>query len=165
MDNEIYLKRKYQYFSLEDKLNTPLELYQAKVHPDWIDFNDHMTEGFYGVPFGLAAREFLFNIGFKEYVEKTNCTIYAVQNVIKYIQELNVNAPIRITTQIINVDKYRLNFFHHMYHADEGFLAATEDKSFMHYSRNVSSFSAMENAIYKKFKSLILPMSKESGSD
>ena len=145
-------------------MDESLSVYKTLVQPDWVDFNDHMTEGFYGVPFGLAARKFLFNIGLKEYADKTNCTIYAVQNIIKYTQELNVNDHIRITTQIIKVDKYRLNLFHHMYHEDEGFLAATEDTSYMHYSRNVSSFSAMENAIYKKFKSLILPMSKVNGS-
>ena len=146
-------------------MDEPLSVYKTKVHPDWIDFNNHMTEGFYGVPFGVAAGKFLFNIGFRKYVEETNCTIYAIQNIIKYTKELKVNDQIRITTQITNVNKYHLNFFHHMYHGDEGFLAATEDTLFMHYSRNFSSFSAMDNTIYKKFKSLLLPISKRNGSN
>ena len=112
-------------------MDEPLSVYKTEVHPDWIDFNNHMTEGFYGVPFGVAAGKFLFNIGFRKYAEETNCTIYAIQNIIKYTKELKVNDQIRITTQITNVDKYRLNFFHHMYHGDEGFLAATEDTLFM----------------------------------
>ena len=54
------------FIKKNDKImNESLSVYKTLVQPDWIDFNDHMTEGFYGVPFGLAARKFLFNIGLK----------------------------------------------------------------------------------------------------
>ena len=63
MDNEIYLKREYQYFSLEDKLSQPLELYQAQVRPDWIDYNGHMSESFYLYAFGDASDALFQYIG------------------------------------------------------------------------------------------------------
>ena len=58
MDNDIYLKRKYQYFSSKDDLTKPLAIYESEVHPDWIDYNDHMSESFYPVSYThLRAHE------------------------------------------------------------------------------------------------------------
>ena len=63
MDNEIYLTRKYQYYSERDKLDKPLDIYSAKVHSDWIDYNGHMSESFYLYAFGDASDALFQYIG------------------------------------------------------------------------------------------------------
>src|SRR3546814_18001587 len=42
-----------------------------------------------------------------------------------YRRELREGDPLRVTSQLLGFDEKRLRFFQHMYHAEEGFLAAT----------------------------------------
>ena len=42
----------------------PLRVWSTVVPPEWIDYNGHLTEGYYGVAFGQASDEVLVNLGF-----------------------------------------------------------------------------------------------------
>src|SRR5262245_25575607 len=48
-----------------------------------------------------------------------------------YDREVKQGDPLRITTQILDHDAKRLHYIHAMYHADEGYLAATNELMLM----------------------------------
>jgi len=114
-------------------INAPLALYTDIVRPEWLDYNRHMTEGYYGVVFGNTTDAFMDFIGLDaEYRNKTKCTIYTVETHTYFLQELKANSPLRLTTQLLAFDAKRLHVFHHMYQADEGYLAATMEAMLLH---------------------------------
>jgi acyl-CoA thioesterase FadM len=117
---------------------TPLTLYQTTVHPDWLDYNNHMTEGYYGYVFGWASDAFIDYIRLDAaYRARTNCTIYTVETHICFLRELPENAPLHFTTQLLGYDAKRLHVFHHMYHAEANYLAATFETMMLHVNQEV----------------------------
>ena len=42
----------------------PLRVWSTVVPPEWIDYNGHLTEGYYGVAFGQVSDEVLVRLGF-----------------------------------------------------------------------------------------------------
>src|SRR5260370_39850670 len=50
---------------------------------------------------------------------------------VTYDREVKQGDPLRITTQILDHDAKRLHYIHAMYHADEGYLAATNELMLM----------------------------------
>ena len=51
---------------------------------------------------------------------------------VSYLGEALEGDPLRFTTQLINSDEKRLNYFHQMYHVENGFLAATNELMTVH---------------------------------
>jgi len=111
----------------------PLSLHTGQVRPDWIDYNQHMSEGYYGVAFGEATDAFMDFAGLDEaYRVQSQCTIYTVETHISFLRELKVGSPFRVTTQVLGFDAKRIHIFHEMFHAEAGYLAATMESMLLH---------------------------------
>jgi acyl-CoA thioesterase FadM len=120
------------------KIPTPLTLYQTTVHPDWLDYNNHMTEGYYGYVFGYASEAFIDYVRLDAaYRARTNCTIYTVETHICFLRELPAGAPLHFTTQLLGADAKRMHVFHKMFHAEEGYLAATFETMMLHVNQEI----------------------------
>jgi acyl-CoA thioesterase FadM len=114
-------------------IDTPLNLHSDVVRPDWIDYNQHMSEGYYGVAFGYVTDAFMDFVGLHAaYRTRTRCTIYTIETHIHFLRELKVDSPLRFTTQLLGFDGKRLHIFHRMYHAEADYLAATMEAMLLH---------------------------------
>ncbi|HEX6383207.1 MAG TPA: thioesterase family protein [Anaerolineae bacterium] len=114
-------------------ITSPLYLYHDVVRPEWLDYNNHMTEGYYAVVFANASDAFIGYIRMDAaYRERTNCSIYTVETHITYQRELKVDSPLRFATRLLGYDQKRIHIFHEMFHGDEGFLAATFEAMMLH---------------------------------
>ena len=107
----------------------PLFTSTTVVESAWIDYNGHMNMGYYLVAFDQIATDSFYDylgigIAHKRAVGKSTFSLAAN---IDFVAELMEGAPLRFTTQLIDFDHKRLHFFHSLYHADEGFLAATNE--------------------------------------
>ena len=107
----------------------PLFTSSAVVRPEWIDYNGHMNMGYYLVAFDqVATDEFYDYLGIGlEHKQAAGKSTFSLAANIDFIGELMEGAPLRFTTQLIDFDHKRLHFYHSLYHADEGFLAATNE--------------------------------------
>lgn len=114
-------------------INAPLALYTDVVRPDWIDYNQHMSEGYYGVAFGHATDAFMDFVGLdKTYRSRAGATIYTVEGHTLFLRELKVGTSLRFTTQVLGFDAKRIHVFHQMFHAEQGYLAATMEAMLLH---------------------------------
>jgi len=147
MDNEIYLKREYQYFSLEDKLSQPLELYQAQVRSDWIDYNGHMSESFYLYAFGDASDALFQYIGIDNDYRLAGKSFYTVETHINFYLEASKGAPLKFTTQILGLNAKKLHIFHQMFHAESGDLLATTEQMLVHVDMKKAKACEIEPAV------------------
>lgn len=134
---------------------TPITLHTATVQPEWLDYNQHMTEGFYAVAFCQASEAFLdyLDIG-PAYRERTGCTIYTVESHLNYLRELKVGAPLRFTTQLLGHDAKRMHVYHEMFHADEGYLAATFEVMMVHVDQHVVKTAPMPEPVLAQFAAI-----------
>ena len=81
---------------------TLLTLYTDVVRETWIDYNRHMSEGYYSVAFGNATDAFMDHVGLHaEYRAQSKCTIYTVETHTSFLRELKVGSPLTFTTQVL----------------------------------------------------------------
>ena len=114
-------------------IETPLDAYRDVVRADWIDNNRHMNMGYYVVVFDLATDEFMRWIGLdEEHRRARSVTTFCLEAHVTYQREVREGDPLRFTTQLLAHDAKRVHYIHAMYHATEGYLAATNELMSLH---------------------------------
>lgn len=104
----------------------PLRVHREAVRPEWIDYNGHMNVAYYVLAFDHATDAMYDRLGLdRAYRERTNCSTFAVEMNVSYVREVHEGDALSFATWIVGVDDKRLHYYHEMYHADEGWLAAT----------------------------------------
>jgi acyl-CoA thioester hydrolase len=111
----------------------PLWLHTATVLPDWIDYNGHMRDGYYAVAFSDATDAVLdyLDLG-AGYRSRTGCALYTVELHFNFERELKAGAGLEFASLVLGVDAKRLHLFHCLYHAEESYLAATNEVLLLH---------------------------------
>ena len=116
-------------------LATPLDRYRDVVRPEWIDHNQHMNVGYYLVVFDFATDEFMAWVGLDGAHRASRAiTTFCLEAHVTYHREVRAGDPLRFTTQLLGHDAKRLHYIHAMYHAAEGWLAATNELMSLHVS-------------------------------
>jgi acyl-CoA thioester hydrolase len=126
--------------------SAPIVCPDQRVEPAWIDYNGHMNMAFYNVAFDRALDHVydLLGIG-ADYVAEGGGSCFTVEVHVNYLQELLLDDPIRVEFQLLDRDAKRLHYFEHMYHAQQGYLAATSEQLALHVdmtSRRAAPFPA-----------------------
>ena len=123
---------------------TLLQLYTDVVRPEWIDYNGHMNVAYYVLAFDYATDAFFDHIGLdRAYKAAANSTTFIVDMNVSYLGEVLEGDPLRFVTRILDFDEKRLHFFHEMYHAEKGYLAATNEIMAVHISLESRRMAAM----------------------
>lgn len=126
----------------------PLELWREPVRAEWIDYNGHMNVAYYTLVFDHGVDAFFDYIGLgQSYRETTTGTTMAVESHLTYRRELVEGAVARCTTQLIGFDEKRIHHYHEMYHAEEGFLAATAEFMTLHVDAGARKVSPLPQAV------------------
>lgn len=124
----------------------PLELYTDVVRPDWIDYNGHMNVAYYVLAFDFATDALWDYLGLTDaYRDASGQSTFAAEEHVTYQREVREGDPLRFSCQLVAWDKKRIHHFHRMYHADEGYLAATIESMSLCVdlkSRRVTEFGA-----------------------
>ncbi|GGE44178.1 thioesterase family protein [Actibacterium pelagium] len=95
-------------------------LYETEIHPDWIDYNGHMRDAFYGLVFSFAVDSFQDEVGFDEaYRKQTGCTIYLLEEHKYYLKEVKVGDRVRVETVVLGSDQKRFHLYLQMIHNGE----------------------------------------------
>lgn len=108
-------------------------VYTGSVKSEWIDCNKHMNVAYYGVAFDRAVDLLFEGFGITEhYIENSLGTSFAVESHMTYQKEMNEGDEFRVTAQILAYDDKRIHQFQRLYHAAEGYLAATAEWMNLH---------------------------------
>lgn len=108
---------------------------EGRVLPDWIDVNGHMNVAWYVLAFDQAVDALFAEFGVTDdYIRKGAGSTFAVECHVTYQQELKEGDPYRVTADVLAYDEKRLHQFQRMYHATEGWLAATAEWMNLHVS-------------------------------
>lgn len=106
---------------------------RAIVRPDWIDYNGHMNVGYYVVAFDQATEAVCAHLGVGEaYRRSADASMFVVEAHVTYDREVLEAAPLAFRSRIVDFDAKRFHLLHRMFHADEGYLAATNELMCLH---------------------------------
>jgi len=134
MEAKAFARRAPKPWTAGDSIAAPLDFARSYVRPDWVDYNGHMSEGFYLVAIGDASDAFFRYIGIDEAYRKggQGHSFYTVESHERFLKEVAGGQPLRFTTQILDLDEKRLHFFHAMYHGESGDLLYTAEQMLLH---------------------------------
>ncbi len=102
--------------------------YTCSVRPEWIDHNGHMNVAYYVVAFDEATDAVYETWGLGlAYPETSGFSVFTLGMNVDYLGELFEGDPIRILTDLVDVDHKRIHYYHRMFHAGSHRLVATNE--------------------------------------
>lgn len=108
-------------------------LFESPVLPDWIDYNGHMNDAYYVVAFSKAIDGFMLHIGMDEtFRASQGVSIYTLQSMVTYLQEVAEAEPIIVKGQLLESDSKKLRLFMTMYHGESYDTLATMETLLLH---------------------------------
>ena len=146
-----------------------LDTHRDIVKPEWIDHNGHFNMGYYLVVFDRATDAFLHQVGLTaELREGTGATTFTLEAHVNYLNELRDGDPLRFTTRLLGFDHKRIHYFHEMYHATEGYLAATNELMSLHVNHSTRRSAPMAMEVTRCLEEILeahepLPMPEQVG--
>ena len=136
-------------------IDAPFDAYRDVVRSEWIDHNGHMNMGYYVVVFDLATDEFMRWVGLDaEHRRVHGVTTFCLEAHVTYHREVREGDPLRFTTQLLAHDPRRLHYIHAMYHATEGYLAATNELMSLHVTLDTRRGAAMAPAVLARLAAI-----------
>jgi len=97
-----------------------------------------------------------------------SCSVFAAEAHLTYAQELPLDAPIEVAFQMIDCDAKRLHFFQRMFHAEQRYLAATQEQLSLHVDMKTRRTAPFPGEIQTRLRTLAqqhaeLPRPEEVG--
>ncbi|MGZ0246054.1 MAG: thioesterase family protein [Alphaproteobacteria bacterium] len=126
-------------------------IWRETVRSEWCDYNGHLNMAYYVLIFDHATDVFHDSLGIdKPYRLDSNCSTFAVEIHTTYLAEVLEGDEVSVSTQLLDHDEKRLHYFHRMYHAEKGFLSATNEIMTVHVDLGVRKVVPMSDGIRQK---------------
>ncbi len=102
-------------------------VYETSVAPEWVDYNGHMRDAFYGLVFSYGIDALMIELGIDQsYRERTRGTIYVVELHQFFLAEAHDGLPLRVAAHLLDADHKRLHLGLEMLDGDGACLAWQE---------------------------------------
>lgn len=101
--------------------------YEDKVHPSWIDHNQHLHDAQYFSIFSDAVVGFFASLGFSiDYRQNHDTTIFNLEAHITFMKEMVLDEVFKVEVYVYDFDHKRVHFFLKMFNQDGVQTAAYE---------------------------------------
>src|SRR5436190_14577190 len=118
---------------LEPLFFAPFVSSVMRVEPGWIDYNGHLNMAYYNVLFDRAVDEAFELLGCgAEYVKVRQHSCFTAEVHLRYLRELTIDDPVRVTFQLLGYDSKRMHYFEQLFHATEGWVSSTSENLSLH---------------------------------
>ena len=87
-----------------------LPVYKPAIEPEWIDYNGHLRDAYYGLIFSHAIDDLMDRLGIDEaYRKNTHNTLYSLEMHVFFLREVKQSDEIRVVSSLVGADKKRLH--------------------------------------------------------
>jgi acyl-CoA thioester hydrolase len=133
-----------------------IEVSSGVVLPEWIDINRHMNVAYYVLALDHGVDDLWSQFGItNEYIESGKGSTFAAECHVTYQKELKEGDPYTVRTHILAFDEKRIHHFQWLYHARDGFLAATGEWMNLHVDLATRRVSPFPESILKNIESFM----------
>jgi acyl-CoA thioester hydrolase len=133
----------------------PME-WAEHVRSEWIDYNGHLSEGYYVVVFGHATDAAMVALGMTpEYLVATRTSLFTVEAHIRYLDQIPPDARLTVYTSVIGVTGKLLWLWHERWCQDR--LRATEEVLMLHVDTAAGRASPFPDALRACAEGLLVP--------
>jgi acyl-CoA thioester hydrolase len=101
--------------------------------PEWIDYNGHVRDAYYGLIASSACDALMDRIGVDAaYRKRTRCTLYTLEMHVHYLSEVKQSERLVVEVTILGSDAKRLHAGFTLRRASAGQVAATVEFMLLH---------------------------------
>lgn len=84
--------------------------YRTELRAEWIDYNGHLRDAYYGLVLSYAIDDVMDHLGLDAaYRERTRCTLYTLEMHMHYLHEVKASDGLEVTTAILDADRKRIH--------------------------------------------------------
>jgi acyl-CoA thioester hydrolase len=131
-------------------------IWAEDVRPDWIDYNGHLSEGYYVIVFGHAGDAAMVALGMTpEYLVETATSLFSLEAHVRYLDQISPGSRLEVRSSVIGVTGKLLWLWHEMW--SEGRLRATEEVLMVHVDTAVGRASPMPDDLRARAEALRVP--------
>jgi acyl-CoA thioester hydrolase len=89
---------------------TDLPAYRATLEADWIDYNGHLRDAYYGLVASYAVDAVMDHLGLDAaYRDSTRCTLYTLEMHLHYLHEVKFSDALEIRSSVLDFDAKRIH--------------------------------------------------------
>ena len=108
-------------------------IYRTALEPEWIDYNGHLRDAYYGLIVSYACDALMDRLGMDAaYRERTHNTLYTVEMHIHYLQEVKKTDIVLAKVRILGADQKRIHAAFDVIRERDGIVAATAEQMLLH---------------------------------
>lgn len=120
------------------------------VQPEWIDYNEHLTEYCYLKLFGDATDVVLAQIGAGMDYVAAGHSWYTVETHIRHLGQARLGEPVEVRTRVLAADTKRLHLFHEMVNLRHDAVIATAEHMLVHVDAKAEKSAPAPQAMQDK---------------
>ena len=84
--------------------------YRVRVQPEWIDYNGHLRDAYFGLILSYAIDDVMDRLGLDAaYRERTRCTLYTLELHMHFLHEVKATDALVVETSILAADGKRMH--------------------------------------------------------
>lgn len=125
------------------------------VQPEWIDYNEHMTEHCYLKLFGDATDVVLAKIGAGADYVAAGHSWYTVETHIRHLGQSRLGEHIEVRTRVLAADAKRLHLFHEMISLSQNNVIATAEHMLVHVDAKAAKSASAPQTMQDKAQALV----------
>lgn len=110
-----------------------IPIYETAILPEWIDYNGHLRDAYYGLIVSLATDALMDRVGLDAaYRAGTGCTLYTLEMHLHYLHELHRSDTVMVSVRIEGADHKRIHATFEMRRSGDPALAASAEVMLLH---------------------------------
>jgi acyl-CoA thioester hydrolase len=110
-----------------------IPIYTTPVRPEWIDYNGHVRDAYYGLIASEATDALMDRIGLDAaYRARSGCTLYTVEMHLHFLQEVKQADTVEVAVRILGVDRKRIHASFEIARAGAAQPAASAEMMLLH---------------------------------
>lgn len=87
-----------------------LKIYSTAIAPEWIDYNGHLRDAYYGLILSYASDALMDQVGLdSEYRRTTGCTLYTLEQHMHFLHEIKQSDQLDILVRVLGADRKRIH--------------------------------------------------------
>lgn len=120
-----------------------LKIYSTAVAPEWIDYNGHLRDGYYGLVMSLACDALMDHLGLDAgYRQQTACTLFTLEEHLHFLHEVKQSDLLDLRVRILGADRKRMHAAFDFYCARYTDPVATGELMLLHVHQGATTGSA-----------------------
>lgn len=87
-----------------------LPTFRTALRPEWIDYNGHLRDAYYGLIMSLAIDDVMDHLGLDAgYRNLTHCTLYTLELHLHYLHEVKAGEDLTVASSVLDADRKRIH--------------------------------------------------------